>query len=70
MFKDSFMVTAVVAKKRLIVHTTEYTEWKWPLSCVYSIMMVKSAQCGDLGVHAPPPHSVYHHEQSCGVRSS
>ncbi len=23
----------------------------------------------DGGVHAPPPfHSIYHHEQSCGVR--
>ncbi len=42
-------------------------------SGVYSIMIVKSAQPGGgRGVRDPPPpfHSIYHHEQSCGVRSS
>ncbi len=34
----------------------------------YSIMMVELAHPGEGGgVHALPFHSIYHHEQSCGV---
>jgi hypothetical protein len=33
-------------------------------------MMVKSAQPGEGGGARPPFHSIYHHDQSCGVRSS
>jgi hypothetical protein len=51
--------------------TTEYKEWQWLLSGVHSIMMVKSAQPGDgFGCTPSPFHSIYHHELSCGVRSS
>ncbi len=51
--------------------TTEYTEWQWPLSGVHSIMMEKLAQAGECGwVHATPFQYIYHHIQSCGVRSS
>ncbi len=48
------------------------TEWQWPLSDVHSIIMEKSAQPSEGGgVYAPPPfHCIYHHKQSCGVRSS
>ncbi len=50
---------------------TEYTEWQWLLSGVHSIMMVKSSQPGEGGGCMPTPfHSVYHHKQSCGVRSN
>ncbi len=48
--------------------STEYTEWQRPLSGLYSIMMVKSAQPGEGGGCTPTPfHSIYHHKQSCGV---
>ncbi len=51
-----------------------HTEWQWPLSGVHYIMMVKSAQPGEVGgVHGCTPspfRSIYHHEQSFGVRSS
>ncbi len=33
---------------------SRYTEWQWPLFGVHSIMMVKSAQPGEVGVHALP----------------
>jgi hypothetical protein len=29
--------------------TREYIDWQWPLSCVHSVMMVFSAQLGDVG---------------------
>jgi hypothetical protein len=35
---------------------TEHTEWQWPLSGVYSIMMVKSAQPDEGGGGAQPAH--------------
>ncbi len=39
-----------------------------PLSRVHSIMMVNSAQSGEGGRCTPSPfHSIYHHQQSCGV---
>jgi hypothetical protein len=49
-----------------------HTEWQWPLSGVHTtIMRIKSAQPGVVGGCTPSPfHSIYHHEQSCGVRSS
>ncbi len=53
--------------------TTEYTDWQWPLSGVQSIMIEKSAHSGEGGDARPPPFTpylLYHHEQSCGVRSS
>jgi hypothetical protein len=50
-----------------VAGTTEYTEWQWPLSGLHSIIMVKS---GDEGCTLSPFHSIYHHEQSCCVRSS
>ncbi len=47
------------------------TEWRWPLSGVHSIMMVKSSQPGEGGRCTPSLfHSIYHHEQSFGVRSN
>ncbi len=47
------------------------TEWQWPLSGVHYIMMVKSSQPGvGGGCTSSLFHSVYHHEQSCGVRPS
>jgi hypothetical protein len=48
------------------------TEWQWPLSGIYSIMMERSALAGvGGGVCTPTPfHSFYHHVQSCSVRSS
>jgi hypothetical protein len=46
-----------------------HTEWQWPLSGVYSIMMEKSAHPGESGGCTPTPfHYIYHHAQSCGVR--
>jgi hypothetical protein len=48
---------------------SEYIEWQWPLSGVHSIMRVKSAQAGE-GSGCKPFHYIYHHVQSCGVRSS
>jgi hypothetical protein len=49
-----------------------HTEWQWPLSVVHTtIMRVKAAQPGVVGEGTPSPfHSIYHHEQSCGVRFS
>jgi hypothetical protein len=44
----------------------EYTEWQWPLPGLHSIMMIKSE---DGGCTLSPFHSIYHREQSCGVRS-
>ncbi len=42
-----------------------------PLSGVHSIMMEKSSQAGEGGECTPSPfHFIYHHKQSCGVRSS
>jgi hypothetical protein len=39
-----------------------HTEWQWPLSCVYSIMMEKSAQPDEGGRCTPTPfQSIYHH---------
>ncbi len=29
--------------------TREYIDWQWPLSCVHSVIMVFSAQLGDVG---------------------
>jgi hypothetical protein len=54
------------------VSSPQYTEWQRPLSGVHSIMMEKWAQAGEEGggVHAHHPfHYIYHHVQSCGVRS-
>ncbi len=46
-----------------------HIEWQWPLSGVHFIMIEKS-QSGEGGECNPSPfHSIYHHEQSCGVRS-
>ncbi len=48
-----------------------HTEWQRPLSGVYSIMMETLAQAGEGGGCTPTPfHCIYHHVQSCGVRSS
>ncbi len=48
-----------------------HTGWQWPLSGVHSIMMIKYAQPGGGGwCTSSPFHSIYHHEQSYGVRSS
>jgi hypothetical protein len=33
-------------------------------------MMVNSAQSGEVKGSRPPPHSIYHHVQSCDVRCS
>ncbi len=45
-------------------------DWQLPLSGVHSIMMVSSAQPGERGGCKPSPfHSIYHHEQSCCLRS-
>jgi hypothetical protein len=40
------------------VHTTEYTEWYWPLSGVHSIMMEKLATLVRAGGARPPPFTV------------
>ncbi len=50
-----------------VAGTTEYTEWQWPISGLHSIIMVKSE---DGGCTLSPFHSIYHREQSCGVRSN
>jgi hypothetical protein len=49
--------------------TTEYTEWQWPFSAVHSIME-KLAQSGECGDARPFPFTIYHHVQSCSIRSS
>ncbi len=41
------------------VCTTEYTEWQWPLSSVYSIMMEKIAQPGEGGQGRRHPLALY-----------
>jgi hypothetical protein len=41
--------------------TREYIDWRWPLSCVHSVMMVFSTQLGEgEGVHCTPSpfHSI------------
>ncbi len=36
---------------------TEYTEWQWPLSCVHTILRVKSAYAGKGGMcNVRPTH--------------
>jgi len=45
-----------------------HTERHWPLSGVHSIMTVKSAKPG--GCTPSLIHSIYHHEQICGVLCS
>jgi len=35
-----------------------HTEWQWPFSGVYSIMMVKSAQPAESGVARSPPFTL------------
>jgi hypothetical protein len=35
------------------------TDWRWPLSCVHSVMMVFLVQLPEGGVHAYPLSSVY-----------
>ncbi len=48
-----------------------HIEWQWPDSGVHSNMLDKLAQPGGGGVHACTSfHYIYHHVQSCGVRSS
>jgi hypothetical protein len=48
-----------------------HPEWQWPLSGVHSIRMVNLAQpCEGGGCTPYPFHSIYHHEQSCGLLSS
>jgi hypothetical protein len=51
------------------ISPTEYTERQRPLSGVHSIMIEKLAQAGDGGGCTPTPSYIYHHVQSCGVRS-
>jgi hypothetical protein len=53
-------------------HNLESTcESIWSLSGVHSIMMEKLAQTGEGGGCTPTPfHHIYHHVQSCNVRSS
>ncbi len=47
-----------------------HTEWQRPLSGVHFIMMEKYAQAGEGGGCTPTPfYSIYHHVQSCHVRS-
>jgi hypothetical protein len=58
-------------KTMLMAHFTNervQIDWQWPLVGAHSIMMVNSAQPGLGGECNPSP--IYHHEQSCGVRSS
>ncbi len=44
-----------------------HTEWQWP----HSIMMEKLARASEVGGCTPTPfHYIYHHVQSCSVRSS
>ncbi len=56
-----------------IDYSTEFTEWQWPLSGVYSIMVEKSAQPGaGAGCTLTPFHYIYPHVQVLysGVRCS
>jgi hypothetical protein len=48
-----------------------HTEWQRALSGVHSIMMEKLAQAGEVGGCTPSPFQIiYHHVQSCSVRSN
>ncbi len=48
-----------------------HTQWQWPLSGIYSIMIAKSAQPGQGGGCTRFPfQSIFHHERSCGLCSS
>ena len=48
-----------------------HTEWQRPLSGVHSIMMEQLAQAGEDGECTPAHFQfIYHHIQSCSVRSS
>jgi hypothetical protein len=48
-----------------------HTDWRRSLSGVHSIMMEKLAQAGEGGGCTPNPfHYIFHHVQSCSVRSS
>ncbi len=48
-----------------------HTEWQLPPAGVHFNMMEKLAQSGEGGGCTPTPfHFIYHHVQSCGVRSS
>ncbi len=48
-----------------------HTEWQLPLHGVHSIMMEKLAQASvGRGCTPTPFHCIYHHIQSCSVRSS
>jgi hypothetical protein len=48
-----------------------YTEWQQPLSGVHPIKMEILAHASDGGeAHPPPFQYIYHHVQSCSVRSS
>jgi hypothetical protein len=52
--------------EQIVVPPTEYiTAWQRPLSGAHSIMIEKLAQTG-----GTPFYSIYHHGQSCRVRSS
>ncbi len=52
-------------------HHRAHTEWQLPISGVHSVMMEKSTLAGEGGGCTPTPfHSLYHHVQSCSVRSS
>jgi hypothetical protein len=49
------------------------TEWQRSLSGVHSIMrekLVRAGVGGEVQAHPLPFHHIYHHVQSCGVRSS
>jgi len=51
--------------------STEYTELQPLLSGVHSVMRVKLVLAGEGGGCTPTPsHYIYHHHQSCSVRSS
>jgi hypothetical protein len=50
---------------------TECTELQPLLSGVHSVMRVKFALAGEGGGCTPTPsHNIYHHQESCSVRSS
>jgi hypothetical protein len=83
LFLDSQSIPCAALKRRVswvisvyfwpnyIVYLTEYTVWQRPFSCVHSIMMEKLGQAsGGGGCTLTPFHYIYHHVQSCGVRSS
>jgi hypothetical protein len=38
--------------------TREYIDWKWPISCVHSAMMVFVAQLAEGGGARPPPFTL------------